>query len=227
MKRILVISAHPDDEVLGCGGTITKYAKAGYPVYSLILGEGITSRYKDRKEADRTLIEKLRQQALKVAKVLGIKKTLFFNLPDNRFDTIALLDIIKIVEDIKKKIRPHIVFTHSSSDLNIDHQIVYKAVMTAFRPEAKGTVDEIYSFEIPSSTGWLFSKKNLYAPNFYENIEDFIDTKIKALSCYKGELREWPHPRSIEGIKTFAKKRGLESGLKYAEAFEFIRGVRR
>ena len=223
-KKILIVAAHPDDEVLGCGGTVARLIKEGYDAYTLILGEGITSRDKSRNREKRLHdIKKLKDQIYKANKILGIKKVFTFDLPDNRFDSVDFLDIVKIIEEIKNKLKPEIIFTHSKSDLNIDHRITHKAVITATRPMKGETVKSIYAFEVLSFTEWNYPLS--FSPNVYFNIEDTLGLKLKAMSEYKNELREYPHPRSLEGIKIKAKQRGMEAGFSYAEAFELIRRV--
>jgi len=223
-KRVLIVAAHPDDEILGCGGTIAKLVKKGYEVYTLILGEGITSRDKirDRKKREKEILE-LKKQIHKANKILGVKEIFCFDFPDNRFDSVDFLDIVKTIEEIKNNIKPDIVFTHSKADLNIDHRITYKAVLTAMRPLPSESVKLIYSFEILSSTEWNYPLS--FSPNVYFDIENTLNLKIEAMKEYKGELREYPHPRSVEGIKIKAMQRGMEVGLKYAEAFELIRWI--
>jgi LmbE family N-acetylglucosaminyl deacetylase len=224
-NKILIVSAHPDDEVLGCGGTVARLVKEGYQVYTLILGEGITSRDEKRDHAKReTEIQKLKDQAKKANKIIGVEEVFMYDFPDNRFDTVPLLDIVKVIEKIKNDIKPDIIFTHYGKDLNIDHQITYKAVITATRPVVGEPVKEIYSFEVPSSTEWNFPLS--FSPNVFFDISETMDIKIKALEEYKTELREYPHPRSLEGIKINAQSWGLKIGVKYAEVFKCIRVIK-
>ena len=224
-NRILVIAAHPDDEVLGCGGTIAKYVKSGSKVFCLLLGKGKSSRRKSNLEKEQAL---LRKEAQRSVKILGISKIFFENFPDQRYDKVPLLKIIKAIEKIKEEIKPDIVFTHHFGDLNKDHRITYEAVMTAFRPLPGETAREIYSFEIPSSTEWGFPKRKTYfVPNVFVDISNTFYRKINALKSYKIEIRKFPHPRSSEGVKILAQKRGMEVGLNYAEAFELIRGIKK
>jgi len=137
-NRVLIVAAHPDDEVLGCGGTISRLVREGYEAYTLILGEGITSRDKNRNRKKRKEeINKLKEQIYKANKVLGVKEVFTFDFPDNRFDSVDFLDIVKTIEEVKNNLKPEIVFTHSKSDLNIDHYITYKAVITATRSPTK------------------------------------------------------------------------------------------
>ena len=228
MNTILVIAAHPDDEVLGCGGAIARFAVEGCEVYTLILGEGITSRDPSRDQHKRDEeIRELKKQAENANNILGVKKVYAFNFPDNRFDSVPLLDIIKTIEKIKKDIKPDIVFTHHYGDLNIDHQITFKAVMTAFRPTKDESVKEIYSFEIPSSTEWNApSSLTYFMPDYFVDISKTIKLKVRAMKEYKCEIREYPHPRSIESIEIKAKQRGIQVGLEAAEAFEVIRLIK-
>jgi len=221
---ILVIAAHPDDEVLGCGGTIAKLSEDNN-IYVLILGEGITSREISDNEKSEQLRE-LKEQAEEANKILGVKKVFFENFPDNKFDVVPLLHITKSVEKIIQKINPDEVFTHHHGDLNIDHQITHKAVLTSVRPIGNYSVKKIISFEILSSTEWnAQNQSNVFIPNIYVDISETLDKKIKAMQSYKSEIRKYPHPRSLKGIKILAQKRGLEVGLRFAEAFCLIREI--
>lgn len=224
MKKILIIAAHPDDEVLGCFGTISKLIQEGNEAYSLILGEGKTSRVFNKNEIDNKEFEILENEALKANQSIGIKELFREKFPDNRFDDVPLLDIVKSIEKVKNKLKPDIIFTHFHNDLNIDHQITFKAVLTATRPMSNESVKEIYSFEVLSSTEWNFP--TLFSPNIFIDIDQNLEQKIKAMSFYKSELCEFPHPRSLEGIKLQAKMQGLKVGLKNAEAFKLIRAIK-
>lgn len=225
MKKVLVIAAHPDDEILGCGGVIAKLADEGSKVYTLVLGEGSTSRSDTRKEGLKSrAVSQLKNAMNEAAKIMRTEKNWGFGFPDNRFDTVPLLDIIKVIENIKKEVRPQVLYTHHWSDLNIDHQITYKAALTAARPVEGETVKEIYSFEIPSSTEWSYPAS--FNPNLFVDITDTIDRKIKAFKCYKSEMRRFPHPRSEEGVRHSARRWGGVCGAGYAEAFEIVRMIR-
>lgn len=222
---ILVIAAHPDDEVLGCGGTMAKLS-AQNKIYSLILGEGINSRDESEKQKKDEL-KLLNENMLTANKIIGTRQIFTENLPDNKFDTIPLLNIIKIIEKYIEKIKPEIVYTHHMGDLNIDHRITFEAVLTACRPIENMPVKKILSFEIPSSTEWnSYSMINSFNPNVFEDISKTIDKKLDAMSAYKNELRLNPHPRSLEKIKALAEIRGATSGMNYAEAFMLIRELR-
>jgi len=219
MNKILVIAAHPDDEILGAGGTLSKHVKSGDKVFCLILGEGLISRIGTKKED----IDMLRTSGRQAGKIIGFKEIFFENLPDNSFDTVSLLSITKVVEKYFNMIGPSIVYTHHGNDLNIDHQLTFQAVLTASRPCNPNRPDEIYAFESPSSTEWQSKTPLMFSPNYYVNIEDTIELKTKALAKYHTEIRSYPHPRSEKGIKLLAQYRGLEVGLKFAEAFCVIR----
>ena len=225
MSRILIVAAHPDDEILGCGGTIAKLVEKGDEAFTLILGEGITSRDKtiDRKKREKE-IEQLKKQALNANKVIGVKKVFTYNFPDNRFDTVTLLDIVKAIEQVKEKVKPDLIFTHYHNDLNIDHKITYNAVITATRPMKDEEVKEIYSFEVLSSTEWNYPLS--FSPNVFFDISNTLKRKVKAASCYKSEMKKFPHPRSLEFIEMNAKNWGVKTGLEFAEAFQLVRSVK-
>ena len=224
-KKILIVAAHPDDEVLGCFGTVSRLIKEGYEAYTLILGEGKTSRDEKRVvENKKDEIEILNSEIKRANDTIGIKKTFIYNFADNRFDSIDLLDIVKVISKVKEEIKPDIIFTHYENDLNIDHTITYKAVLTATRPMKNECVKEIYSFEILSSTEWNYPIS--FSPDVYFDIEDFIDIKLEAMKKYYSELCEYPHPRSLEGIKLNAQYNGMRVGKKYVEAFKCIRIIK-
>lgn len=225
--NILVVAAHPDDEVLGCGGTIARLSNERNNIFLAILGEGITARYKKRKQVKISLLKSLYDQTKKVSKMLGVKKLFTYNLPDNRFDTVPLLDIVKIIEHLIKKVSPDTIYTHNSSDLNIDHQITNRAVLISTRPAADQKVSQIYAFEIPSSTEWTFqSLGQSFRANVFVDISKYLDAKIKAMNYYVSEMRPFPHPRSKEALISIAKRWGSVSGVNAAEAFELIRLIK-
>ena len=223
-KTILIVAAHPDDEVLGCFATVARLIKEGYEAYTLILGEGKTSRDESRiVENKKDELEILNKEIIEANKIIGIKKVFIETFPDNRFDSIDLLDIIKAISKVKEEIKPDIIFTHYEHDLNIDHQITYKAVITATRPMVGESVKEIYSFEILSSTEWNYPLS--FSPDTYFDISDTIDLKIDAMKKYASELCSYPHPRSLEGIELNAKYQGMRVGKEYVEAFKVIRNI--
>ena len=225
VKKILVIAAHPDDEILGCGATIVKLINSGYEAHVLILGEGVTSRYEKRVlDKQRAEMKDLKQHAQKANKIIGIKDLILKDLPDNRFDSLPLLEIVKIIDEVKRDKSPDIIFTHYHNDLNIDHRITYRAVITATRPVLGETVKEIYSFEVASSTEWNYPLT--FSPDIFFDVSETMDVKLKALGQYKIEMKNSYHPRSIQGVKLQAKLWGLKIGMRYAEAFKAVRVMR-
>ncbi|HET7890005.1 MAG TPA: GNAT family N-acetyltransferase [Candidatus Sulfotelmatobacter sp.] len=226
LGSVLVIAAHPDDEVLGCGGTMARLLAEGHDVKIAILGEGMTSRYRTREEADRSLLTNLRDHSRRAADVLGVTDLFLYDLPDNRFDTIPVLDVIKIVEELIRKHAPNTIFTHGSADLNIDHHITHRAVLTATRPIEGHCVRNLYAFEIPSSTDWAFHRMiPSFQPNTFFNIDSTIDHKKRAMACYETEVQSFPHPRSLEALEVVARRWGTVVGCQAAEAFELVRSV--
>jgi LmbE family N-acetylglucosaminyl deacetylase len=223
-KRLLIVAAHPDDEILGCGGTVARLVDEGYQAYSMVLGEGITSRDNKRDQERRAeAIKQLKKQVYRAGKIVGIKEAVAHDFPDNRFDTLPFLDIVKVIEKFKNRVRPDLIFTHFEKDLNIDHRITYQAVVTATRPLPGEPVRAIYSFEILSSTEWNCPLS--FSPDAFFDIEKGINRKIQAMREYKSELRDFPHPRSLKGIKLNAEYWGMLMGLKYAEAFKLVRAI--
>jgi LmbE family N-acetylglucosaminyl deacetylase len=224
--RILVIAAHPDDEVLGCGGTIARMSNEGHDISIVILGEGITSRYLHQEDADKKIVQDLHEHSHQVAKLLGANNLQIFDLPDNRFDTVPLLDIVKIIEGHLEKIKPDYVYTHHSSDLNLDHILTTRATLIATRPLENFQVKSVLSYEVPSSTEWAFQTTSPgFQPNVFVDVTKTLDTKIEAMKIYDGENRGFPHPRSSEALRAIACRWGSVSGLKAAEAFELVRYI--
>ena len=224
-KNILVIAAHPDDEVLGCGGAINKFSKLGYRIDILFVSDGESSRL-NIKNKNKKIINKRQLMAIKSAKILGARKPNFLSFPDQELDKISLLQVIQEIEKKINSIKPEIIFTHSETCLNLDHKIVNNAVITACRPNSFKFIKKIYFFEILSSTEWNIKDGNVkFSPNYYFDISSNIKFKIKALRSYNKEIRAWPHSRSYEGIKTLAKYRGMQIGTKYAEAFYLARAI--
>ena len=225
-EAVLIVAAHPDDEVLGCGGTIAKLA-VDRPVHIVILGEGISSRYDARQEADAASLQQLRGDAEAVAAMLGAKSLTLEGLPDNRFDELPLLDVIKRVERLVKALKPTVIYTHHPGDLNIDHLVTFRAVMTATRPTAGCPVRDIYTFEVGSSTEWAFQQfEPVFRPNVFVDISETLDVKVAAMARYESEARVFPHPRSGQALRVAAQRWGSVTELPAAEAFHLVRSIR-
>ena len=219
-KNILVVGAHPDDELLGCGGTLLKHIKDKDQIYSIILGEGVTSRSSLRNiSKDKNKLLNIKKNANEANSLIGVKKLFFGDFPDNRFDDLNLIDIIKFIENIITIVKPNIVYTHFYDDLNIDHRITFKAVSTALRPYINKC--DLYCFETLSSTNFNPGASR-FNPNCFIDISKQITIKIKALKKYKSEIKKYPFIRSDKNIKKLAEYRGMNAGMKYCEAFEII-----
>lgn len=218
-KNVLVVAAHPDDEVLGCGGTIAKHISEGDKVYSVFMTNGINSRTKVN---EKDIEQRLKSSEL-AQSILGISSSYYLDYPDNSIDTIPILELVKKLEKIIDEIKPSIVYTHHHSDLNVDHRLTYTSVMTACRPNPKTTVQEIYGFEVLSSTEWSVPHNALFIPNFFVEISKQFNLKIQALEAYIDEMRDPPHSRSLKHAEVLAQHRGYSTGVELAEAFEVYR----
>ncbi len=225
MKTILVVAAHPDDEILGVGGTVARHVAKGDQVYAMILGEGQTSRGEHREDISLDIVEELHKNTLESAQKIGYQDVFFAYFPDNRFDSIDLLDIVKTVEQMVHKLQPQIIYTHYSGDLNIDHQCTARAVLTATRPMADCCVEEILAFETLSSSEWNYdySVQPAFCPNVFVDITNYYDQKEQAMNCYVSELCAFPHPRSLTGMDVLSRTRGMAAGMERAEAFMLMR----
>lgn len=225
MKTVLVVAAHPDDEILGVGATAARHVAEGDAVYAMILGEGQTSRGMHREDIDRETVEALHKNTLESARAIGFREVFFADFPDNRFDEVDLLDIVKAVEEKVRALKPQIIYTHYSGDLNVDHQYTARAVLTATRPIGDYCVEEIYAFETLSSSEWNFdhSVQSVFSPNVFVDITDYYVQKEAAMKCYVSELCAFPHPRSLTGMDVLSKSRGMAAGMERAEAFMLIR----
>lgn len=225
--NILVVAAHPDDEVLGCGGTIARLVREGGDVHILILGEGVTSRFDAREDAPSNEIKVLHDRCCAAGEILGAKEVRVRNLPDNRFDSVPLLTIVKEIEIAIDEIAPQVVYTQHGGDLNVDHERVYRATLIATRPTADNLVKTVYAYEVASSTEWAFQKfAPAFRPSVFVDISETLDVKIRALQTYESEVRAFPHPRSSEALRAAARRWGSVSGLGAAEAFELVRDIR-
>ncbi len=230
-KKILVVAAHPDDEILGCGAAMAKHAAHGDHLALVIVADGVTSRTYDpqrpmsRQEelkSNSRAIDRRTKEVYQAAMILGLKKenVCFLNLADQRLDNYLLLDIVKQIESIKDRFLPSIVYTHFWDDLNLDHQIVCRSVLTAFRPKPGRENADVLHFEIPESTYLSVpGRKDAFNPNHYVDVRETFSLKLKALVSYESERRIYPDFRSAEFVEKLGRKRGQEFQVEFAEAF--------
>ncbi len=219
--NVLIIAAHPDDEVLGCGGTIAKHILNGDEVHVVILAEGVTSRDKVRERESRVgELSQLAQAAQGAGRILGVHSVELHGFPDNRMDSVDLLDVVKVVETAIDRYKPDMVYTHHAGDVNIDHRIVHQAVVTACRPLPGQCVKTLLFFEVLSSSEWQTpGSAPAFLPNYFVDISNCLDKKLQALEAYESEMRPWPHPRSLEAVGNLARWHGATVGVEAAEGF--------
>lgn len=221
---MLVVAAHPDDEVLGAGGAIARHAQVGEEVSILFLADGISSRHSDGDHEE--ALSRRRSSALVAADILGANTPRFLDLPDNRLDSIAMLTLAQAVEREIERVRPKVIYTHHAVDLNVDHRCTHEAVMTACRPQPTLEVVTVLQFETASSSEWRApSSFPAFQPNWFVDIESTLETKLRALEAYSEELRTWPHARSLEALEHLARWRGATVGREAAEAFVLARRI--
>jgi LmbE family N-acetylglucosaminyl deacetylase len=229
-QTCLVIAAHPDDEVLGVGGTILKLHEMGIKVHLFFATGGKAGRVMSS-VTQSAKIEKekkiLKAEMEKSCKELKVHDFYALDLPDNRLDTVSKMDLSIALSNYAKKIDPRIVFTHHHSDYNWDHNVLFEASLMAFRPNVGDFYpDALMSYEVLSSTERSFqTPSHMFCPTMYVDIAETLSGKVRALKHYRSELKQYPHPRSVEGVEILAKKRGMECGLKAAEAFQTIRTI--
>lgn len=225
----MVVVAHPDDELLGLGASLNKLImNFSVTTHVVILGEGITSRADHRNvHIWENELATHRQNIDNAQLAIGYHSKSIYNFPDNRFDSLALLDIIKVIEKEKSVFNPDVIFTHHGGDLNVDHQLTFEAVMTASRPMQNERVKTIISFETPSGTEWRsVTDPRHFLPNLFISIsEENLDAKIRGMESYEFEKRAYPHPRSPEALKIQAQRWGIAVGSELAEAFCIIRSI--
>lgn len=222
MNTVLVIAAHTDDEALGCGGTIARYVAEGDTVFAVFLADGVSAR----QQADHDDLTKRNAAAEHARQILGISENFYLGLPDNCLDSLPLIEVIRRLEPIVRKLQPNIVYTHHLGDLNVDHRVTHQAVLTACRPMPGSTVREIYSFEVMSSSEWATPFVVPFLPTHYVDISGHLKTKQEALKAYQLEMRNAPHSRSMEHMMSLARHRGYTVGVEAAESFMTIRTIR-
>ncbi len=221
--KILIIAPHPDDEVLGCGGTIKKYSKNGDEVFLCVATKAYTPEWSE------DFIKHREEEIESAANFLGIKKVIKLDFPTVRLDTIPQKQLNDSISKVVEEVNPEIVFIPFPGDINKDHNLISTASTVALRPKPNFSVKKVYSYEVLSETEWAKPAQKIedvFQPNYYEDISDYLEDKLKAMQCYKSELKEYPHPRSLEGIKILSQKRGMEVGFKNAEAFMLIREIK-
>lgn len=212
-NKVLVIAAHPDDELLGCGGTVALHSKKGDSVRSMIVCEGESLRNVVQQDSNESHSDK-------AAKVLGVEKVYSIGLPDQKLDTMTLVEIITPIEKIVEEFQPNIIYCQYGGDINRDHELLFKALMVAVRPTVE-CIEAVYAFDTASSTEWAFPRS--FIPDTWVDISSVLETKLKAMRCYKSELREYPHPRSIKGLKYKAHAWGNHACMEAAEVFMTVR----
>ena len=221
-KTVLVVAAHTDDEALGCGGTIARHVAEGDTVHTVFLADGVSSR----PDAQYDALDVRQQAAEQAQKILGVSSASYLGLPDNRLDSLALLDIVQPLEAVIERIRPEIIYTHHFGDLNVDHRKTHEAVMTACRPLPGSSVKEILTFEVMSSTEWNSAGQMPFIPSFYIDISNYFTVKKEALEAYTLEMRPAPHSRNVEHMRYLARHHGHCVGVQAAEAFMVMRVLR-
>ncbi|HEC15248.1 MAG TPA: PIG-L family deacetylase [Sedimenticola sp.] len=220
-KTVLVIAAHPDDEALGCGGSMARWAAEGRTVHLLLLADGEGARGDVAGAVEFAAQMKQRRLAAEAAAdILGVASATLLDFADNRMDGVELLDVVKAVERIVAAVQPESVLTHHAGDVNVDHRIAHDAVLTACRPQPGYCVRQLLFFEVPSSTEWRpTGSAPQFVPNFFVDITGTLEVKQRALQAYRDEMRPFPHPRSLEAIEALARWRGASCGVAAAEAF--------
>ncbi len=225
--KVLIVAAHPDDEVLGAGGTIAKYAMSGAEVKLLIVTDGSTSQYRDNPNLCKILTEK-KAETMRAADTLGISEVIYGGMPDMKLDVTEHINVNQVIEAVIDQFQPNIVFTQFYGDINMDHQCVNRSTLVACRPVEDQCVKELYSYYVPSSTDWnIQNAANVFLPNVFVDIDgECAEKKYAAMECYGAELREYPHPRSVEALRVFDRANGIHVGLKSAECFMAHRVMR-
>lgn len=221
MDRVLVVAAHPDDDILGCGGTVALLTSRGRDVRVQFLADGVGSRADRPQHADER-----KDDARRALAIVGATDVGFAGFPDNAMDTVPLLDICKTVAQTVAEFRPDTVLTHSLSDLNIDHRLTAEAVLVAARPHPESPVQRVLNFEVPSATGWR-PAADAFDPRFHVDVTGTRDAKLAALQEYEVEMRPWPHARSLEAVDALMRWRGAMVGVEAAEAFEIALWIHR
>jgi N-acetylglucosamine malate deacetylase 1 len=214
--KVLIVAAHPDDETIGCGGTIAKHVAAGDKVFLLIMTQIYAPEWNVKE------LERRKSEAWKAAKVLGIKGVYYGGFPTVKLNTVPTISLTGKIGEIVKKVKPQLVYIPPKDDINIDHDIVHRAACVACRPFADSSITTVLSYEIAPTTRYNTDSHSAFVPNYYTDISRFLKIKLRAMAKYRLELRNYPHPRSLKGLELFARERGLAVGFDYAEAFSLV-----
>ena len=221
MTTVLVVAAHMDDEALGCGGTIARHAADGDAVHVVFMTDSSTTQY----AGDATKLRRKYDEAARVAEILGIEELHFLDFPDMKLDTVPIAELAGAVAGVARQIQPTVVYTHHPGDRNKDHPLAYEATMVAARPQPGNSIKRVLAYEVLSSTEW--GELHVpFVPNHFVDISGHVDAKVAAMQCYSDELRDPPHPRSLEAIRVRARDRGMSVGLEAAEAFRVLLDIR-
>ncbi|GHF42967.1 MULTISPECIES: PIG-L deacetylase family protein [Streptomyces] len=219
MRTVLVLAAHPDDELLGAGATFARHTAEGDAVHAVVLTEGASSRYREG------LASELAKAAKGAAQVLGLASLRLWRLPDQRLDSLPLIDVVQRVEAVVDELRPDLVYTHFPGDVNADHGIVARAAWTACRPYVLPRLRRFAVFETPSSTEWAWATGKMFTPTLYVDVSGTLAVKLEAMRCYETEVRDHPHPRSLRALEERALYWGSRVGREAAEPLQVLREV--
>lgn len=214
-RRVLVIAAHPDDEVLGCGGTVALHVRHGDRVQSVLAADGESLRYGPGGVGQSTHIERARQ-------ILGVERVHTLGFQDQRLDTVTLTEVISGLERVIREFQPHVVYTQWGGDVNKDHQLLFEAQLVATRPTEVG-IEAVLAFDTASSTEWAFPRS--FIPDTWVDVSESLETKIRAFAAYESEQRPYPHPRSLRALEQKARAWGNQVCLDAAEVFMTVRKV--
>jgi LmbE family N-acetylglucosaminyl deacetylase len=218
VTRVLVVGAHPDDEILGAGGTLARHVLRGHQVHAVVVSEGASSRYPAE------MLGTLEKQARRAAETIGFVSARLCDLPDQRLDMVPLIELTQLVEAVVTDVRPHVVYTHFPGDVNADHGVLARAVWTACRPYGQPQLRRFAVFETPSSTEWAWPIGGAgLKPNLFVDVTETLELKLAAMRCYESELRDYPHPRSIRALTERAAYWGSQVGCPLAEPFRILR----
>lgn len=218
---MLIVAAHPDDEVIGAGGTLARHAAAGDAVYVAVLTEGASAQYPG--EGERIAALK-KEQTLQAAGLLGVSEVFTGDFPELRLDALPIFEITRFLEGVVAKVRPNVVYTHHFAELNRDHRAAYEATTVSVRPYALPSFERLLCYQVDTLEHWGHGPAQY---NVYADITETLEAKLKAMAVYETEVREYPHPRSLEAMRQTALRNGSAVGLKAAEVFQLVLEVRR